>query len=451
MVTIPRLSYIKKLQAWKDSPRRKPLILEGARQVGKTWLMRDFATSHFKNAVYVRFDKDQQLRAIFKRDFDVARIVHELEIAFKARVTDGETVLLFDEIQACKDAITALKYFCEDRPSLHVIAAGSLLGLEYRDDAAGAESGNDGEGTTGFPVGKVNALAVRPLTFVEFVRAVDSDALAAQIEARDWGLLADFRERLEDLLKHYFVIGGMPEAVATYLDTRNFIDVAQVHKEIISGYARDFAKHAPKKDVPRVAMAWASLPAQLARENKKFSYALIKRGERGANYREPLSWLQGAGLVHLCRRAKKPGIPLSAYADAAFKAYALDVGVLAAMSSLDSAVVLQGARVFTEFKGALTEQYVHQQLIARDAGAPFYWSTDDSRTEVDFLVQEGMGVAPIEVKAAENVKAKSLKSYIERFKPQKAYRYSLKGHQEDSIPLEGGGVCCLVNVPLYAI
>ena len=447
-----RQEYMAKLNAWMRSPRRKPLILEGARQVGKTWLMREFAKGSFENQVYVRFDKDRQLRGIFDRDFDVARIIHELEIAFKTRVEAGKTVLLFDEIQACKAALTSLKYFCEDRPDLHIICAGSLLGLEYRDDETDSSEGvKEDTPTTGFPVGKVNTMAVHPLSFAEFTEALGYPALSSAMKDRYWQLLEDFRDTLSDLLKHYFVIGGMPEAVAAYLETRNFLDTAEVHREILSGYRRDFAKHAPKRDVPRIGMVWNSIPAQLAKENRKFVYSAMRKGERAATYREPIAWLEDARLIHLCRRLSAPKLPLLSYSEEAFKVFALDVGLLATMSGLDSRVVLEGSRIFTEFKGALTEQYVHQQLISGYGVSPFYWCTDDSRTEVDFVFQKEMEAVPVEVKAGENVQSKSLRSYLQRFKPSLAYRVSMLPYKEQQIQLEGGSTALLVNLPLYGI
>ena len=446
-----RLSYIDKLEKWRNSPRRKPLILEGARQVGKTWLMREFAASHYANQVYVRFDKDRQLRRIFERDFDIGRIVHELEIAFRTRIDPSSTVLLFDEIQACKNALTSLKYFCEDRPDLHVIAAGSLLGLEYRDDEEGRADAEDDAETSGFPVGKVDTIGVHPLSFVEFLSALGEGALADEICRRNWDTIEVFRERLVDLLKHYYVIGGMPEAVAAYVETHNFIDAIDIQKSILSGYRNDFAKHAPKNDVPRIKMFWDAIPSQLAKENKKFMYSGIKKGERAAWYRSPISWLSGAGLIHLCRRVTVPRLPLKSYVDAPFKVYVLDVGLLASMSGLDSRVVLDGSRVFTEFKGSLTEQYVLQQMLSEYGDEPCYWSTDDSRTEVDFVVQKGMDVAPVEVKAEENVQAKSLKSYMERFKPPVSYRLSMRPYKEQMIASPGNQERQLINIPLYGI
>jgi predicted AAA+ superfamily ATPase len=449
-----RHEYMAKLNAWMRSPRRKPLILEGARQVGKTWLMREFAKGCFAGQVYVRFDRDRQLRSIFDRNFDVARIVHELEIAFKTRVEAGKTVLIFDEIQACKAALTSLKYFCEDRPDLHILCAGSLLGLEYRDDETDSSEGGKKDTdtpTTGFPVGKVNTMAVHPLSFAEFTEALGYPALSSAMKDRNWQLLEDFRDTLSDLLKHYFVIGGMPEAVAAYLETRNFLDTSEVHREILSGYRRDFAKHAPKTDVPRIGMVWSSIPAQLAKENRKFVYSAMRKGERAATYREPIAWLEDAGLIHLCRRLSAPRLPLSSYSGDAFKVFALDVGLLATMAGLDSRVVLEGSRIFTEFKGALTEQYVHQQLVSEYGASPFYWCTDDSRTEVDFVIQKGMEAVPIEVKAGENVQSKSLRSYLNRFKAPLAYRASMLPYKEQQIRLEGGDTALLVNLPLYGI
>ena len=446
-----RFSYIEKLERWRTSPRRKPLILEGARQVGKTWLMREFASSHYSNQVYVRFDKDRQLKRIFERDFDIGRIVHELEIAFRTRIDPSNTVLLFDEIQACKDALTSLKYFCEDRPDLHVIAAGSLLGLEYRDGEAEDSVAEDDAITTGFPVGKVDTIGVHPLSFVEFLSALGESALAEEICKCNWDTIDVFRERLVDLLKHYYVIGGMPEAVSAYVETRNFIDAIEVQKAILSGYRKDFAKHAPKNDVPRINLFWDAIPSQLAKENKKFMYSSIKKGERASSYRSPISWLYGAGLIYLCRRVTVPRLPIRSYVDASFKVYVLDVGLLSSMSGLDSRAVLDGSRVFTEFKGALTEQYVHQQMIAEYGDEPCYWSTDDSRTEVDFVVQKGMDVAPVEVKAEENVQSKSLKSYMERFTPPVSYRLSMLPYKEQKIASPGNPERLLVNIPLYGI
>jgi predicted AAA+ superfamily ATPase len=438
-----------KLDAWRLSSRRKPLILEGARQVGKTWLMREFARTRFENVVYARFDKDRVLRRIFERDFDVNRIVGDLEVLFHTRVKAGETILLFDEIQSCKNALTSLKYFCEDRPDLHVMAAGSLLGLTYRNDVD--DDAGTGEESTGFPVGKVNTIRVYPLTFNEFLIAMGEMRLAEEIKGRNWEVLEDLNEVVATWLRRYYVVGGMPEAVAAYAGTRNFIDARAVHREILSGYLRDISKHAPKADMRKIEMCWQSIPAQLAKENKKFLFASVRKGGRAAEFRDPLAWLEDAGLISLNRRVSAPHLPLAAHAGGAFKVYMLDVGLLAAMSGLDPGVVLQGSRIFMEFKGALTEQYVHQQLAAETEIQLYYWSTDDSRTEVDFVFQKGMEVCPLEVKAEGNVRSQSLKSYERRFRPKTAYRVSMLPYKEQDVPLENGEFCRLVNIPLYAV
>ena len=445
--------YINKLEEWKASPLRKPLILEGARQVGKTWLMKDFAQSHYDNVIYAQFDRNQLLRGIFERDTDVGRIVRDLEVLFRTRIDPNRTILLFDEIQACKSALTSLKYFCEDRPDLHVIAAGSLLGLTYRDDDADKDGdGSDSDGsTTGFPVGKVNTIQVHPFSFNEFLTALGEERLAEEIRNRNWGLLGDLNDAIAEKLRHYYVVGGMPEAVSSWISTRNFLDVRAVHRDILSGYRRDISKHAPKSDVRRIEMCWQSIPAQLAKENKKFVFSAVRKGGRASEFRDPLAWLEDAGLIHLNRRTTAPLLPLSHYEDNGFKVYALDVGLLATMSGLAPEVVLDGSRIFREFRGALTEQYVCQQLVAEMGFDPCYWSTDDSRTEIDFVFQRGMEVCPLEVKSGGNVRSQSLKSYEDRFLPRMAFRGSMLPYKEQDVPLRNGATCRLVNVPLCAI
>jgi len=451
-----RERYLEKLVAWKNAAHRKPLILEGARQVGKTWLMQEFAKAHFRNVVYLRFDKNATLRRIFTGDLDVERIVHELEILAHTRIDADDTILLFDEVQACKNALTSLKYFYEDRPELAIIAAGSLLGLTYRNDDSGegdgVESANEdsGEGT-GYPVGKVSTLAVNPMTFGEFLIAIGEEALASEIENRNWSTLSNFHDRMADLLRHYYIVGGMPEAVLRYVETHNLEEVRQVQREILSGYQRDISKHAPKSDVRRIEMAWNSIPVQLAKENKRFVYSDVKPHGRSAEFRDPLAWLEDAGLVHFCKRVTVPQLPLTAYDGGAFKLYLLDVGLLAALAHLDYAVVLEGPRIFKEFKGALTEQYVLQELIAATGFDAHYWSTDDSRTEIDFVFQHGMEIVPLEVKAERNVTSQSLKSYLKRYRPAMAVRASMLPYIKQNIPLEGGGTCRFCNVPLYAM
>ncbi len=444
-----RDKYIQKLREWRNSPRRKPLILEGARQVGKTWLMREFAQKEFPNVVFLRFDKDSLLNDIFSRDFDVERIIRDLETRYQTRIESENTILLFDEIQTCKAALTSLKYFCEDRPDLAIIAAGSLLGLEYRGNER--HEASEGVESTGFPVGKVNLMPICPMSFTEFLVALGDERLAEAIDKMDWQTLATFSSALEDKLRHYCVIGGMPEAVATYVETRRIMDAREVHKEILVGYQRDISKHAPKADVRKVEMCWQAVPAQLARENKRFSFSSLKKGGRSAEFRDPLAWLEDAGLIAINRRVKVPQLPLGAYVNSAFKVYMLDVGLLATLAGLAPETVLQGAALFKEFKGALTEQYVFQQLRAETALAPYYWSTEDSRTEVDFVFQEGMRVVPLEVKASGNVHSQSLQSYERRFRPSVVMRTSMLPYAEQVVSLQDGAICKLINLPLYAI
>lgn len=439
-----RISYSRKLEEWLNSSRRKPLVLEGARQVGKTWLMREFAQTHFENVIYARFDKDKLLRNIFTKDFDIGRIIRDLQIRFNTTVDPKNTILLLDEIQSCKDALTSLKYFCEDRPDLPIIAAGSLLGLEFRDD-------EQMESTTGFPVGKVNTIEVHPFSFVEFLDAVGQGQLASCVRNADWATMATFNERLTDLLRHYYVVGGMPEALEAYRRSQNFREVREIHREILNGYRRDISKHAPKSDVPKIELCWNSIPAQLAKENKKFVYAVVKKGGRSSEFRDPLRWLEDAGLIGCVKRVTAPNLPLEGYSDGAFKVFLLDVGLLSTMSGLAPEVVLDGARVFSEFKGALTEQYVYQQLRAETELVPYYYSQDDSQCEVDFLVQLGMDVCPIEVKAEENVRSQSLKSYRTKFEPVRAFRASMKDYKVQDQPLVSGRICRFANLPLVGI
>lgn len=449
-----RDSYIKKLLAWNTSSHRKPLILEGARQVGKTWLMKEFAKKHFQNVVYIRFDKDKLLRRVFDADFDVKRIVHELEIARHVKIRPETTIVLFDEIQACKNALTSLKYFCEDYPELPVIAAGSLLGLEYRDDdddAKGHPKDGDEYETTGFPVGKVDLLKVYPLTFAEYLDVTGEGALFEEIKEGQWSTLEVFHDRLADMVRHYFIIGGMPEVVSRYVENGDFQEVRRLQRSILADYRKDFAKHAPKADVRKIEMIWDSIPEQLAKENKKFIYSAVKPRGRASEFRDPLEWLVGAGLIYKVYRAKVPQLPLCSYADSAFKVFMLDVGLLSAMSDLDPAVILDAPRIFKEFKGSLTEQYVHQELVAQTDLALHYWSTEDSRTEVDFVFSQGRRVCPLEVKSEDNVRSKSLKAYEKRFHPERVYRASMMPHVVQRVPVEDGVSCELVNIPLYAL
>lgn len=424
-----RRKLMERLIGWKDSPRRKPLILNGARQVGKTWLLKEFGNTQFGNVAYVSLDRDLTARGFFELDLDVRRIIASLSLHLGVDIDSEKTLIILDEIQACPKAITALKYFCEDACEYHVAAAGSLLGI----------SATEG---TGFPVGKVNMLDLPPLSFREFLEATGNERFGKLIESGDQAMLASFAQRLEELLKTYYVVGGMPEAVEAFVESGDVMSARSVQQEILEGYVNDFAKHVPARLLARTMLAWDSIPAHLSRENKKFIFGQVKKGARAADFDESLRWLEQAGLIHKVRRVSKPGIPLSAYCDQnAFKAFFVDVGLLGAKSGLEPEAVLSGKRVFTEFKGALTEQYVCQQLIAECGLTPYYWSAENSTGEIDFLVQDAGGIFALEAKAEENLRAKSLRAFKEKHPDVRAVRFSLSGYREQD---------WMRNVPLYA-
>ena len=418
------------LVAWKNGARRKPLILNGARQVGKTWLLKEFGRLHFENVAYVSLDNDSLARSYFDPDFDVARIIASLSLELNVDIEPNKTLIVLDEVQACPKAITSLKYFCENAPEYAVAAAGSLLGI----------SATEG---TGFPVGKVNMLDLHPLSFSEFLDATGNGRFAELVASGDTAMINSFSGKLEELLKQYYVVGGMPEAVSAFVAEQDVRAARAVQQEILDGYVSDFAKHIPPRLLARTMLAWESIPSHLSHENKKFVYGKVRRGSRAADFEESLAWLEQAGLIHKVRRASKPGIPLSAYCETgAFKVFMVDVGLLGAMSDLPPEAVVAGSRVFTEFKGALTEQYVCQQLISECELTPFYWSAENSLGEIDFLVQDGDGVFAIEVKAEENLRAKSLRSFKSAHPEVAAVRFSLSGYREQE---------WMRNVPLYAI
>lgn len=421
-----------RLFEWKDSPRRKPLILNGARQVGKTWLLKEFGRRCFANVAYVSLDNNATARSLFEPDFDLKRIAASLGLLLDVDVSPDSTLIILDEIQTCPRAITSLKYFCEDAPQYAVAAAGSLLGISA-------------SGGSGFPVGKVNMLDLHPLTFQEFLRATGNGRFADLVSSGDESLMGPFGQKLADLLKQYYVVGGMPEAVKAFAAAEggDLLAARQVQEEILGGYARDFAKHIPARLLPRTMLVWESIPGHLSRENKKFVFGQVRAGARASDFDECLAWLEGAGLVRRVHRVAKPGMPLSAYDDGkSFKVFLVDVGLLGAMSGLDPRAVLEGNGVFTEFKGALTEQYVCQELVGACGAEPFYWSAENSSGEVDFIVQREGKVYPIEVKAEENLRAKSLRAFCDRYEGMKARRLSLSGFRDQG---------WMRNVPLWAV
>lgn len=420
---------IEDLLKWKDSPRRKPLIMRGARQVGKTWLLREFGREHYRQTVYVNFEEVSELRGIFEQDFDVKRILEMLQL-YARMVIGTDTLIILDEIQAAPRGLTALKYFCENAPQYHIVAAGSLLGM-------GIHSG------ISFPVGKVNFIDLHPMTFHEFLLAIGEQPLAEALARCDWPAVDIFSERLTHYLKTYYFTGGMPEAVATFVQTKDYVQVRQVQSEIIRDYENDFSKHVPPTLISRLFMVWQSIPSQLDKENKKFIYGIIREGARAKDFELAIQWLVECGLLVPCRRVKEPRIPLIAYQElSVFKLFLLDVGLLAAMAGLDQHTLLRGNSLFTEFKGALTEQYVMQQLHAHEFDYVGYWTNDRSTAEVDFLVQTRGTVIPVEVKAEDNVRAKSFRLFCEKFNPAQAVRISMRPYKNEE---------WMENIPLYAV
>lgn len=421
---------IKDLIIWKNGVGRKPLIIRGARQVGKTWIMREFGRKHYKRLAYINFENNERMESLFSGDLDISRIITALQIESGVTIEADNTLIVFDEVAEVPRALTSLKYFCENAPQYHIIAAGSLLGVALHPG-------------TSFPVGKVEFLDLYPLSFNEFLNATGNENLGSLFEAKDFKLITSFKGRYTDLLKQYYFIGGMPEAVKTFVETHDFNIVREVQKNLLAAYEQDFSKHAPNEAVPRIRMLWTSIPTQLAKENRKFVFGLIRHGARAREYELAMQWLLDCGLIYKVGRVTKPDMPLMACQDSSsFKLFVLDVGLLSAMSDLDAKSLLKGNAVFEEFKGALTEQYVLQQLITNKDIKPFYWTAERSNGEIDFIFQHGMDIVPIEVKASENLQAKSLKSYCSRYNPKHAIRASMSDYRKEE---------WLTNIPLYAI
>ncbi|WP_289301361.1 ATP-binding protein [Sporofaciens musculi] len=421
---------IEHLKSWKESQNRKPMILRGARQVGKTWLMKEFGRTCYKKCAYISMDENEVMEEVFRDAFDISRIITALEIAVGFQIEPGNTLIIFDEVQEIPRALKALKYFCENAPEYHVIAAGSLLGVALH------------EGTS-FPVGKVEFCDLYPMDFWEFLKACGEDGLADLLAARDYGLISDFKNKYMDYLKYYYYVGGMPEVVSVFSEERDMKQVRVIQKRLLAAYENDFSKHAPKEVVTRIRMLWNSVPTQLAKENKKFIYGLIRDGARAREYEVAITWLIDCGLVYKINRVSKPGFPLRAYQDfKAFKLFVLDIGLLGAMSGLNAKIILEKSRLFEEFKGALTEQYVMQQLVVNPENDLFYWSSENGTAEIDFLLQNEEGIIPVEVKAQENLQAKSLKLFCEKYHPNLAVRTSMSDYREQD---------WMVNIPLYLV
>lgn len=418
------------LYQWKQKPNRKPLIIQGARQVGKTWLMKHFGEQAFEQVAYINFDNNPRMKALFSGDYNIDRLILGLKIESGMDIQADNTLIIFDEIQEVPQALSSLKYFYENAPHFYLVAAGSLLGVSLHHQVS-------------FPVGKVDFLPLYPMDFREFLLAVGKQDLIQLLEMQDWTLISAMKSHYIDLLRQYYFVGGMPEAVKTFVETQSLDEVRQIQRNLLLAYEQDFSKHIQDgQTVQRVRALWHSIPSQLAKENKKFVYAQLQKGARSKDYEIALQWLKDSGLVHCIPRIKKPHLPLTAYQDNAFKLFSLDVGLLGTQSYLDPSVLLEGNRLFTEFKGALTEQYVLQQLLVLQDNPVFYWATEKGTAEVDFVLQKGQEITPIEVKAEENLKAKSLKSYADQFHPKCAFRFSMADHKEQD---------WMVNVPLYGI
>ena len=418
----------KNLIAWKESLSRKPLLIYGARQVGKTWLMKQFGAQEFANTVYVNLEKEIPLRTLFEQDYQPQRIIKTIETYFNQDILPGKTLLIFDEIQEAKGALTALKYFNEELAELHIIGAGSLLGIALKQQ-------------TSFPVGQVEFLHLYPMSFYEFLLATGNLKLVKLIEEKDWQLLISLRTNIISLLKSYYFVGGMPEAVLSFSLDNNYSQVRKIQENILLSYEQDFAKHAPTEVIPRIRMIWNAVVSQLAKENKKFIYGLIKEGARAKEFETALNWLENYGLIYRVNRTKKANFPLAAYSDlSAFKLYILDVGLLGAIGNLNPKTIIEKEQLFNEFKGALTEQFVLQELKATGLKQLYYWANDSGSAEIDFIFENLNTIIPLEVKASENLQAKSLKTFALKYPEIHCYKTSLSDYRQES---------WVTNVPLY--
>ena len=421
---------IEELKKWKTRKHRKPLIIRGARQVGKTWLMKEFGSKFYTQCVYINFDNNERMKNLFEGDLEVQRIIMGLELYAGHKIDPENMLLIFDEIQEVPKALTSLKYFNENAPQYQIVCAGSLLGIALH------------EGTS-FPVGKVEFLDLYPLSYYEFMMALGKERFVTLLQGRQYSFATDFKQEYIDSLKQYYYVGGMPEVVQAFADNRDFNEVRTIQRRILSAYEQDFSKHAPNEAVPRIRMLWNSIPAQLTKENKKFIYGLIKEGARAKEYELALLWLTDCGLVHKVHRVTVPNLPLKAYEDIkAFKLFFVDVGLLSCMVGLKQGVLLDGNELFKEFKGALTEQYVLQELKTLKGINTYYWTADRGTAEVDFVIDNGDDVFPVEVKAEINLQAKSLKVYREKFHPMKSIRTSMADYRDEG---------WLLNLPLWAL
>lgn len=421
---------IKKLKEWKNKEDRKPMILMGARQVGKTWIMKEFGKNEYAKVAYISFYNNDRMNDVFDMDFDVDRIIMNLNIESGITITPNDTLIILDEIQNAPKALESLKYFCEDANEYHVIAAGSLLGVAVHENVS-------------FPVGKVDMLDLYPFSFREFLLAMDEKNLVMALDSKDFSIIDNFSDKFLFWLKNYYYIGGMPAVVDSFRRNKDYIKARQIQKDILRQYEQDFGKHVDAKNLPRIRMVWQSIPIQLAKENKKFFFGQIKKGARSSDFEIAIQWLMDSGLIYKVNRVNEPHMPLKAYINmSAYKLFILDIGLLGALSDLPAKTILEKDEIFVEFKGAFTEQYVLQQLICDTQYTPYYYGTEKSTFEQDFMIQMEDKIVPIEVKAEGNIRSQSLKVYCEKYRPKKAVRFSTLKYMDQG---------WMVNIPLYAV
>lgn len=421
---------IEQLRSWKKKENRKPLIIMGARQVGKTWLMKEFGRTEYQKVAYISFYNNRRMNEAFQIDFDIQRILMNLNIETGVTITPQNTLIILDEIQDSPRVLESLKYFCEEAPEYHVIAAGSLLGVSIHEGVS-------------YPVGKVDLLDLYPLNFREFLCAMDEEPLSDALRTMDYDLIDNFSDRYLFWLRNYYYIGGMPAVVDAFRMHRDYDEVRQIQSDIVRQYEGDFGKHIDSHTLPRIRMVWNSIPIQLAKENRKFFFGQIKKGARSSEYEIAIQWLLDCGLIYKVNRVNEPHVPLKAYQSMnVYKLFMVDVGLLGALSELEAETILNGNEIFVEFKGALTEQYVLQQLISDTNYTPYYYGTDKGTYEQDFLIQKGKAVIPIEVKASTNIRSQSLKAYCDKYQPDRAIRFSALKYTNQG---------WMENIPLYAV
>lgn len=421
---------ITRLIEWKNKKNRKPLVLMGARQVGKTWIMKEFGKQSFEQTAYINFENNKRIKGIFENDFDIDRIIALLSAECKISIKSSNTLIIFDEIQEVPNALSALKYFYENASEYAIICAGSLLGIAIHNG-------------TSFPVGKVDFMNLYPMTFKEFLLATNEKPLVDIMDSMNQDLIRAMKSKITERLKEYFFVGGMPEAVKTFVEENDFNVVREVQKNLLNYYQQDFSKHAPVNQIPRLNMVWNSIPRQLSKENRKFIYGMLRSGARAKDFEIAIQWLKDCGLIHLVHLVSKPGYPLKSYEELdSFKIYLHDIGLLCALGDIDIQSIVDGNKIFTEFKGAITEQYVLQELKASYDFPVYYYATANSSGEIDFISQIKNEIVPIEVKASENLQAKSLKAFHQKYQNEISVRTSLSDYRKDD---------WLINIPLYEI